>query len=98
MTFWLALSQNVERPAAASALFRTSCGGGKRARRTCGSSESTHALLVDMMSRIAAHNRLHDGLLENVTCAQGTDRANTMIGGGNLDCSVDSALFLTFTR
>ena len=94
MLFWLELSQNVERPAAASALFRTSCGGGKRARR----SESTHALLVDMMSRIAAHNRLHDGLLENVTCAQGTDRANTMIGGGNLDCSVDSALFLTFTR
>ena len=39
-------------------------------------SESTYAQLVDMMSKIVAHNRLRDGSLENATCAWGTDRAN----------------------
>ena len=34
--------------------------------------ESTHAKLVDMMSRIVARNRLCGGSLENSTC----DRAN----------------------
>ena len=63
--------QNVEGPAAALARSRAACGGGERARR----SESTYAQLIDMMSRMVAHNRLRDGSLENATCALGTDRA-----------------------
>ena len=58
-TYWLARRQNVEGPAAARARSRAACRGGERARR----SESTYAQLVDMMSRIVAHNRLHDGSL-----------------------------------
>ena len=70
-THWLARRQNVEGPAAARARSRAACRGGERARR----SESTYAQLVDMMSRIVAHNRLRDGSLENATCARGTNQA-----------------------
>ena len=58
-------------PAAARARSRAACGGGERARR----SESTYAQLVDMISRIVAHNRLLDGSFANATCARGTDQA-----------------------
>ena len=52
-----------------------------------------YSQLVDMMSRIVAHNMLRDGSLENATCARGTDQAKLNAAGGNLDCSVDSAWF-----
>ena len=93
-THWLARRQNVEGPAAARARSRAACGGGERARR----SESTYAQLVDMMSRIVAHNRLRDGSLENATCVWGTNRAKLNVWRGNLDCLVDSAWILAFTR
>ena len=62
--------QNDEGPVLAHARSRAACGGGERARR----SESTYAQMVEMMSRIVAHNRLRDGSLENATCARGTDK------------------------
>ena len=40
-----------------------------------GRSESTYAQLVDMMSRIVAHNRLLEVSLENAICLRGTNRA-----------------------
>ena len=55
-------SQNVEGPAASRTVSRTACGSGEHARQ----SESTYAQLVDMMSRVVAHKRLRDGLLENL--------------------------------
>ena len=54
--------------------------------------------LVVMMSRIVAHNRLRDGSLENATCARELTEQKPTRAGGNLDCSVDSARFLAFTR
>ena len=68
-------------------LSRAACGCSSAANALC--SESTHAQLVNMMSRIVAHNRLSDGSLVE---------QNSVPGGGNLDSSVDLALFLTFTR
>ena len=64
-------SQNVEGPAASRTLSRAACGGGEHARQ----SESTYAQLVDIMSRVVAHKRLRDGLLENGSCVQGTNWA-----------------------
>ena len=61
-----------------AARSRAAYRGGERARR----SESTYAQLVDMMSRIVAHNRLSDGSLENATCARGTDRAKLSASRG----------------
>ena len=62
----------------------------------CVSAESMHAQLVNMMSRIAALNRLCDHSLKNVSCLLLTDWAK-MCGGVNLNRSGDLAWFLTFT-
>ena len=70
-THWLARSQNVSGPAAARAQSCAACGCSECVRQ----SESTYAQLIDLMSRIAAHNRLCDDSLESATCALGTNWA-----------------------
>ena len=83
---------NVEGPAAARARSGAACGGGERARQ----SDSTYAQLVDMMSRIVAHNGLRDGSTRPAR-GEPTEQKSTR-RGENLDCSVDPARFLSFTR
>ena len=79
---------------AARARSRSACGSGERARR----SERTYAQQVDMMSRIAAHNRLRDGSLETRPARGELTQQKLAHGGGNLDHSVNSALLLALTR
>ena len=56
-------------------------------------SESKYAQLVDMMSRIVAHNRLRDG--SNATCARGSDRADLNVWRGK---SRSFSLFSSVSR
>ena len=67
---------------------RAAYGGGERARR----SESTYAQLVDMMSRIVAHDRLGDGSLKNFPARGEPTLQNSTRGGISIILSIQIGL------